>query len=698
MIDLDDNSQYRELFFEETDDHLSQLNDGVLALESEPENREQLDSIFRSAHTLKGMAATMGYDTMAKLTHSMENMFQGFKDGVLAITGDSISLIFDCLDKLAEIVEDIRAEMETDESTISELLTRLSQVNQGGEEPAPGTAVSAPTGLTLSNIHEYLQRISADDRALPAQVIDEETHCYAIGVQLEETCVLKGPRSFIVIDKLEHHGDIIHSDPYIEDLENGEFEDIFYLLYLSQEPTDKIEKSILGNSEIKHTIVKALSESDLLSPETLTVETATKRETMAEAPATIEELKTVTKQDLSPAKKRPENAASSGQQSIRVELNKLDSFMNLVSELVVYRTRLENISNQQEESGIREPLEQVARITTELQDLVLKIRMEQVSVVLKRFPRMVRDLARDLDKEINLVIEGEETELDRTVVSELGEPLIHLLRNSADHGIESKADRMALGKPAAGEIKIIAFQQGNRVVITISDDGKGINPAVIAASAAKKGISTEGMNEQEIRHLIFHPGFSTAATVTNVSGRGVGMDAVHSKISSLGGSIELHSEVNEGTTFVINLPLTLSIIQSLMVKVANETFALPLGVIEKVVEVKPGDLIDIHQQEVYLYQGKAIPVVRTNRALDLPESDPETTQHLILVLLGKKYYALLVDELIGQQEIVIKKLGRELSHLKKYIGATILGNGDITLILDITALCHESSGGLHRGI
>ncbi|WP_314061216.1 chemotaxis protein CheA [uncultured Vagococcus sp.] len=662
---MDDNSKYRDLFFEETDEHLENLNASVLDLENNPSS-ELLDSIFRSAHTLKGMAATMGYDTMAKLTHRMENLFQLFKNGTLAINADTISLIFDCLDKLAEIVEALREDVSIDEQMIAELIQRLTAA-EGGE--LVEVSVRSKKDFRLQFEH-----LSDSDREIAAEAIARGYFAYGIAVKLEAECTLKGPRVFLIMDKLEHHGEVIHTEPTAELLENGEFDQIFMMLYISQELTDKVESMILSNSEIEAVIVTSISldEIEQLGMESRVVEVA------------VEETKTTE------AKKVVKN--DHGNQSIRVELSKLDSFMNLVSELVVYRTRLENLSAQTNGTEIKEPLEQVARITSELQDLVLKIRMQQVSVVMNRFPRVVRDLARDLNKEIDIQIEGEDTELDRTVVSELSEPLIHLIRNSADHGIETADRRRELGKPSVGMIKLTAYQQGNRVVMTVSDDGKGLNPELISESAERKGVSTAGLSEKELLNLIFHPGFSTAKEVTNVSGRGVGMDVVHSKISSLGGTIELTSEVDKGTTFTINLPLTLSIIQSLVVKVGSETFALPLGVIEKVIEIAPEEIVQVHHQEIYLYRGEATPVIRVNQALAIPSKEDNQWPHLIMVLLGKQYYALLVDELIGQQEIVIKKLGRELKEINKYLGATIQGNGDITLILDINALCQEVGG------
>lgn len=670
---LDENEKYRELFFEEADEHLENLNDGVLELENDPESEETIDSIFRSAHTLKGMAATMGYETMAKLTHRMENVFQLFKSKIVEVNSDSISLIFDCLDSLSEIIESLRSETDFEDEEIISLMNRLEEIEN--KEKDESSVEEKKIDETFKEIQFPTELLTTEDIQLMNDLENTEYTPLSISIRLDEECTLKAPRVYLILDKLNEVGEVTFSYPNTETLEKGEFDRDFHIVLITEKNSEEVKKNIESNSDIDS--ISILLPEEIFSKQSVPM---------------IKEITQNTAELKNAKKEKQKNISKHGQQSIKVDLIKLDTFMNLVSELVVYRTRLENISVSDTKHDIKEPLTEVARITSELQDLVLKIRMQQVSVVMNRFPRVVRDLAKDLDKDMVLVIEGEDTELDRTVVSELSEPLVHLIRNSADHGIESRERRKELGKPVEGEIKITAFQQGNRVTITVSDDGKGINPEIIKKSAEKKGISTEGMSDKEIIHLIFHPGFSTAQEVTNVSGRGVGMDVVQSKISQLGGTIELQSEVNIGSTFTINLPLTLSIIQSLMVKVSGELFALPQSAIEKVVEVSEKEIVKVHTKEVFMYQNIAIPVIRLQESLQLKKNEIENAHpHIIIVLLGKNYYAFLVDDLIGQQEIVIKKLGKELKHLNKFLGATILGNGDITLIIDINVICSEGS-------
>lgn len=667
---MDDNSVYRTLFFEETDDHLQQLNDHVLALESNPQDTALLNDIFRSAHTLKGMAATMGYDVMTQLTHKMENIFELFKTATLSVTSDSISLIFKCLDRLSELVEDLREEKELQPNQITDLLLELDQVEQQSQNQSDQQHSETTTSDTpLAQLSLAFEQFDSSDLFVIEQAVAGDYHAFSIAVRLEKDSMLKGPRAFLIMEKLEQSGDILHTEPSAEQLEEGDFDSDFRLVYLTQNELAEVQKNIASNSEIEEFRVEPFQANP--------------------SQATNETLKTdTTKEPTTKTKETMTHHASVSNQSIRVDLSRLDSFLDLVSELVVYRNQLEDVSHRENIEAIKDPLEQVSHLTSELQDLVLRIRMQQVNVVFSRFPRMVRDLSTELGKEMDLVIIGEETELDKTVVSELSEPLVHLLRNSVDHGIESPEEREALGKSRKGTIRLAAYQEGNRVIITLEDDGKGLDPQVIKASAERKGLATEGLSDEEIQQLIFHPGFSTAEKVTNISGRGVGMDAVQSKIANLGGTIELWSRPNKGTRFTIKLPLTLSIIQALMVRVGTETFAIPLDLVERVVIIKEEEVIQTVSQEVYRFQEDLIPIIRTDQLLGI-EGNTVGKKFAIIVNSEQQYYGLLADELVGQQEIVIKKIDPLLQQLDRYQGATILGNGSIALILDVNAICGE---------
>ena len=682
----DDNSVYRDLFFEESDDNLQTLNDSILELEQEPDNIDLINSIFRVAHTLKGMSATMGYDVMTKLTHKMEDMFDLFKTGKMKVNTDHISLVFKCLDKLQELVDDLRDDKELEESQITDLWNELDRVESSagaGEAEAPAPVEEHDEGALSTKFECY-------DDADTDVVNDAKAggmNAYTIAIRLDKDTMLKGPRVFLITEHLEKDGEIIRTEPSADLLEDGDFDTDFRMIYLTKDSVDDVKNIIESNTEIDSYIVEEFKEP------------AAEEEKAEEKPET-EEKKTEEKkpeeelaEEKKPAARKPAAktqapAHKAKNQAIRVDLTRLDRFLNLVSEIVVYRNQLEDATDRESIGEIRDSLEQVSRLTSELQDLVLKIRMQQVSVVFSRFPRMVRDLSNQLNKEMKLEIIGEETELDKTVVSELSEPLIHLLRNSADHGIEDPETRKKLGKPEVGTITLAAYQEGNKVLITLSDDGKGLKPEVIKASAEKKGIDTTGMTDRELQMLVFHPGFSTAKKITNISGRGVGLDAVQAKITELGGSIEMDSKVDVGTTFIIKLPLTLSIIQALMVQIGKESFAIPLDVVERVVMVREKDIMQTSNQEVCKFQEGLIPIIRTDKLLQVPSSSSDK-KYAIIVKIGKQYYGVLVDKMVGQQEIVIKKIDPMLQKIKKYQGATILGNGSIALILDVNAICNS---------
>ncbi|KRN30724.1 chemotaxis protein CheA [Liquorilactobacillus mali] len=678
---MDDNSVYRNLFFEESDDNLQKLNDDVLELESEPENIDLINEIFRAAHTLKGMSATMGYNVMTKLTHKMENLFDFFKSGKLKVTSEYISLIFECLDKLSELVEDLRNDQELSEDQISELLKKLINV----EESVNGTAtgeVQNTSGKT-EKLTTALESSEDADIDVVKKAKSQGYNAFVVAIRIDKESMLKGPRAFLIIEHLEQEGDVIYTEPTADLLENGEFNTDFKLIYLTKNTKEQVEANIDINSEIDTFIVEEFDSAKSAN--------SNEHKPSAES-APVKPTESTAKKTKSPDKKGKKSStpgkhpSAARNQSIRVDLSRLDSFLNLVSELVVYRNQLDDANKRNDAMEVKDSLEQVSRLTSELQDLVLKIRMQQVSVVFSRFPRMVRDLAKELDKDMELIVEGEETELDKTVVSELSEPLIHLLRNSADHGIESSEARKKLGKPEKGIIKLSAYQEGNQVNITLEDDGKGIDPQVMKESAESKGIDTTGMTDNELINLIFHPGFSTAKKITNISGRGVGLDAVMAKINDLGGSLEMKTELHVGTRFVIKLPLTLSIIQALMVRVANESFAIPLDVVERVVVIQEKEIITSMDREVVEYQEGLIPVIRVDKVLGLTNEE-NTKQFAIVVKSDKQYFAVLVNELIGQQEIVIKKIDTIIQKLNKFQGATIFGNGSIALILDVNAIC-----------
>ncbi len=667
-----DTSQYLSMFLDESMDNLQTLNEALLNLEQNPNDIDMLNQIFRVAHTIKGMAATMGFTAMAELTHKMEDVLSNFREGKLAVSENVVTVLFNCLDTLERMVNNIESGVE-DEVDVTEIVAALGQIVNGSSE-----AIEVEVAVPSSNDNDKAENtikveLNQYDISIVRQAIKGGFNTLNVQIWLSEDTLLKSARAFLILQELEAQGEIIKSRPTVEDIEGENFEFEIYFLLVTKKSAEEINAIVENISEVEKVVVEEVQ----IAVEEVEAEEVKVIEAPVVAAAPVKKNKEQRKENKAPSKK--------AHQSVRVDLQRIDTLMNMVSELVIYRTRLEQIVINNKSPELVETLEQVERTTSDLQDLVMKIRMLPLDVVFNRFPRMMRDLAVELEKEIDFIIEGAETELDRTVIDEIGEPLIHLLRNSADHGIEKKVDRLAAGKPAQGTVKLMAYQEGTKAIIKVTDDGAGVNVEKIKAKADKVGIPTNGLSEQEIKNLIFHQGFSTNEVVTDVSGRGVGMDVVKTKIEALGGTVELQSELGKGTSFVVTLPLTLQIIQALLVKVGEETFAVSLGFIDRVIEFKNENVKQTNGEEVIVYRDKIIPLVRLNEKLGI-EAKGSGKSYVIIVKIGNKLSGLLVDSLLGQQEVVIKPLGKIFKDTKAYIGATILGDGLVTLILDVGSL------------
>ncbi|MBU5454626.1 chemotaxis protein CheA [Caproiciproducens sp. MSJ-32] len=669
-----DVSQYMGMFLEESMENLQTLNEALLDLEQNPKNKDKLNEIFRVAHTIKGMAATMGFSDIAELTHKMEDVLSEFREGKLEVTSNVVTILFECLDTLERMVSNI--EQGSDETIdITEVMRNLESVaneeniivETEGDAKAEPAENNEETTNTLLN--EY-------DISVLKQGKENGFNGIDIKITLREDILLKSARAFLIVQELETQGEIIKSYPSTEDIENEQFDTELYFVLVTVKTKEEIEEIVKNISEVEKVVTKYVELKEDINK-------------LPEIPKAKEiEKKTIVNNKNTNSVKniaKKEKSSKRVHQSVRVDLDRIDKLMNMVSELVIYRTRLEQIVIDNKSQELVETIEQVERTTSDLQDLVMKIRMLPLEVVFNRFPRLIRDISVDLNKEINFIIEGSETELDRTVIDEIGEPLIHLLRNAADHGIESREERIAAGKDPVGTIKLVAYQEGTKALIKVEDDGAGINLAKVKAKAEKMGINTEGLSDNDIRNLIFNQGFSTNTEVTDISGRGVGMDVVKTKISALGGTVDVVSEEGKGSSFIIKLPLTLQIIQALLVKVGSQTFAISLGYIDKVIDYKEDRIKKTNGEEVIVYRDTIIPLIRLNERLGIEKADNKK-KFVIIVKVGDKVVGLLVDSLLGQQEIVIKPLGDTLKSLKEYIGATILGNGLVTLILDVAAL------------
>ena len=673
-----------EMFLDESREHLQSLNDGLLSLENDPEDLSVLNEIFRNAHTLKGMSATMGYTKTAELTHDMENLLDMLRKEQLKVSSEIIDVIFKCVDSLQEMVENIGNGESEDLVDVSDLVRKVNAIAKGdaapaaeeAEEAAEGENAAAPV-LELNDTDETVIREAKNSGLIP----------YVVHVEIAESCLLKSARSYMVMNVLDELGDVIKSVPPAQDLEQEKFDHSFDVVIVTDAEPKAIEDGVSAISEITEVKVNEITLS------------ASKEETKEEAPKAAapaakkaEPKKADAKAEAKkPAGKNDKKAHVAGQ-SVRVDIEKLDTLMNLVGELVTNKVRLEQIGMTHRLTELTETLEQMDRVTSDLQSVVMKVRMVPVSQVFNRFPRMVRDLAKELNKDINLTIEGEDTELDRTVIDEIGDPLMHLLRNSLDHGVEHPDDREAKGKPRTGEVGLIARHEGNNVVIMVTDDGAGINADKIRNKAVEKGMisreEADALPDADAVRLIFLPGSSTAETITDVSGRGVGMDVVRSKIESLGGHVDVETKIDEGSVFKIKLPLTLAIIQAMLVKVQDEMYAIPLGSIDSTINITPDDIKTVQNKEVIVLRGQIIPIARLGEVLSVPKGadNDEEDIFVVVVHVGDHKIGIVVDNLIGQQEIVIKTLGKLLSGLKMLAGATVLGDGHVAMILDVSAL------------
>lgn len=690
-----DLSQYLEIFIDETKEHLQTLNDQVLIMEQDPENIDTVNEIFRAAHSLKGMAGTMGFKRMQRLTHDLENVFSEIRNGKMSVTPDIVDIVFKCLDALEGYLANIQDSADEGTEDNEEIIDLLNATlaagvgDSGNSEPPKAEPPSAPVPAGEEEKRKF-RKLPIADYELNAmkEAIEKGMHAYGATVYIQETCILKAARAFLVFKGIEAVGEIIRSEPSSQDIEDEKFDFDFSLFIISEKSAEELEKIISNVSEIKEVVLEPFTPETMQS--TPEPEPEVMKEASKETDASGEKAEAATeKKKAAETKKKPVV-----NRSVRVDIEKLDDLMNLVSELIIAKNGLVSVSESEESSHnqqFNEQIEYLERITTNLHESVMKVRMVPIESVVNRFPRMIRDLSKKLNKEMELIMTGEETELDRTVIDEIGDPLMHMLRNAADHGLESTLDRIKKGKPQVGTIRLNAYQDGNNVTIEVSDDGGGIDVEQVKASAIKKGnISEEQaemMSDKEAIDLLFQPAFSTAEKISDVSGRGVGLDVVKSKIEGLGGDVEVNTVLGEGTTFVVRLPLTLAIIQALMVDIREEKYAIPLNSIVTVEDIPVEDVKLIQNKEVITLRGSVIPLIRLDQVLDMEpaEEEPESLV-VVIVKKGDKQAGLVIDNLIGQQEIVIKPFGKYIYIHRMFSGATILGDGGVALIIDANTL------------
>ena len=716
-----DVSQYLGIFLDEAREHIQVLSDQMMTLEQEPENQDAINEIFRAAHSLKGMAGTMGYKRLQHLTHDMEDCFSDVRAGSMTVTSELMDVLFQALDAIEGYVNSIQETTdegeEDNENIISEInRIRSAATGKGDDAPAPKKeekAAAAPAAKAApaagADDAKALYRSMKLDESAKDVMKDAAAggkHVLGFTVFIEESCLLKAARAFLVIKALEDIGEIVATDPSTQDIEDEKFEFSFSLFTICDEEIDKAKEVMLAVSEIAEVVGEELNEAGIDSiggaakAEAPAVEAEPEPEAgkEVEAPAPKAESAPAVKAETAPAAKqgaqntKPQAKKPVISKTIRVDIDKLDSLMNLVSELIIAKNTIVSAadSSDTQNQALTEQVEYLESVTTNLHEAVMKVRMVPIESAVQKFPRMVRDLEKKLDKKMQLTITGEETELDRTVVDEIGDPLMHLIRNSADHGLEHPDERAASGKPEMGTIFLNAFQDGNSVVIEVGDDGRGINVEAVRSKIVERGLASEDtaaqFTDKEVIDYLFDPGFSMAKKVTDISGRGVGLDVVKSNIESLGGDVSVKTKLGEGSTWIIRLPLTLAIIQALMVIIGNEKYAISLDSITTIENIPSSDVKLVQGKEVIQLRGTVIPIVRLSNLLGFDTEDNSEDMIVVIAKKGDSLAGLVVDELIGQQEIVIKSLGKYINNDRIISGATILGDGEVALIIDANAL------------
>lgn len=681
-----DTTEYLGVFLDESREHIESLYEQLLNLEKNPDEKEIIDEIFRSAHTLKGMSATMRFNDLSNLTHKLENVFDAIKQEKVFAEPSMIDVMFEAVDMLNEMVEDI-ASGGDGAKDVTEIVEHLKGIVHPGESNAREAkdekqAASEKEGSKseVSCSLKWIDSVDEYELTILRESVDQGFFNYEIQVTIHENCLLKGARVFMVFELLEKMGEIVKADPPVEELEEEKFEQSFTLLYVSKEETDVIRSKIFKISEIEavdiHQLDPAIFENK-----------AAEENKKKLAENNQSEKKAATK-----TKKTSKKESSVTNKTIRVNIERLDTLLNLFEEFVIDRGRLQQIASELNHRELTETVEHMQRVSEDLQNVILNIRMVPIETVFNRFPRMIRQLSKDLNKDVRVEIIGEETELDRTVIDQIGDPLVHLIRNALDHGIETPEARKQKGKPAQGMLRLEAYHSGNHVYIEITDDGAGINREKVLKKAIEKGMvdekKSDQLTDQQVAELILSSGFSTKEKVSSVSGRGVGLDVVKDTIVSLGGKISIDSELHRGTTFSIQLPLTLSIISVLLIELQEEKYAIPLSSIIETAVIHKSEMKQIHQNKVIDFRDKIIPLVFLNDVFSVPSSGKEEDDYLSIVIVkkGEQLTGLVVDSFIGQQEVVLKSLGKYLQNTFAISGATILGNGEVALIIDSNQL------------
>lgn len=686
-----DVSQYLDMFIEESKEHLQACSEQLLALENNPDDLAIVNEVFRAAHTLKGMSATMGYEDIADLTHKMENVLDAIRNSKINVSTEILDVVFEAVDDLELMVQDIESGGDG-KKDVSKLVDALNRIEAG----QPLDLTTEPVATTEEASIEVVTStgIPYDEFELTviSQSAEQGFNALEITVTLRDDCLLKVARVFMTFEILEKSGEVIKTVPTVEQLENEDFDQKFTIVLLTQEDAEDLKAKVLKVSEIEDVHITRITDEYVQNYKQASWNTCDAEPKVIETTIVpVTQATTTTESPKEPIKTK-KTTSSNSNKTIRVNIDRLDILMNLFEELVIDRGRLQSIASELHNPELNESVERMTRVSGDLQNIILNMRMVPVETVFNRFPKMVRQLARDLNKKIDLEIVGAETELDRTVIDEIGDPLVHLIRNALDHGIEMPEERIANGKPEIGTVTLRAYHSGNHVFIELEDDGAGVNRERVVGKAIERGIispeAADSLTNKQVAELILASGFSTAASITDVSGRGVGLDVVKNTIESLGGHISIDSTEGKGSLFQVQLPLTLSIISVMLVELDKEIYAIPLSSIIETAIIQKSDILNAHNQPVIDFRGTIVPLVDLKDIFEMKNrsNEEDEFQSIVIVRKGDSLAGLVVDSFIGQQEIVLKSLGEYLQSVFAISGATILGNGQVALIVDCNAL------------
>lgn len=645
MSDMDN---YRDMFLAESADYIQQMTDGLLALEHAPDDIEPVELVFRGSHSLKGMSAAMQYDRTADLTHKMESLMDRVRKGERRADRSLVELMLAAVDLVKDLIDD-----ESSGNTAvdaSEMIAALEEMKDAAEPASP----ESETGLLIAGAQS-----GGTHELKPGE------GSWVLDVTLEEGCVLKAVRAYMVLKRLSHIGTVVDTTPSVREIEDENFDLQFRAVMATTATEEQLREAVMHVMDVADVDIAPIARPE-----------ATPHDAPKPTAHQVE-------------RRRRDLPKLSETQTVRVSIGHLDALVDLVGELVILRSRLDRLGASRQDPELTETLDDLQRISTDLQYEVMQTRMVPVGNIFNRFPRMVRDLAVDLGKEVEFEMLGLDIELDRTVLDEIGDPLVHLLRNCIDHGIEDAASRTAAGKPAAGRVQLSASRERDHVAIIVSDDGNGMDPARIWTKACERMVvhpdERSSYSDSDILLLTCVPGFSTAEQTTKVSGRGVGMDVVKGKIEHLGGTIQIESVIGQGTRFILRLPFTLAILHALLVQAGEQQFALPLSAVEEVFLAEELLIDTIEGSPVAILRDGEVVQLHRLDALLLgadPKTPPTPRSSIVLVSSGSERRALHIDQLCGRQEIVIKPLSSVFRETKGFSGATILGDGRVMLIID----------------